>query len=133
MSLGHLSDILVGLGEQSLSFRRDSKDKDYPNKYYENLLMPEERRMENPGADLVEQNIMQKYKAETVLMERSYLNAWRTFQRHSEKIILENFKNLLDGACSPSDLLKALRALSASKVEAAALRDEITSRLLKSA
>lgn len=35
MSLGNLSDILVGLAEQSLSFRRDAKDKDYPNKYYE--------------------------------------------------------------------------------------------------
>jgi len=45
--------------------------------------MPEERRMENIGASLVEQNILQKYKTETVLMERSYLNAWRTFQSHS--------------------------------------------------
>jgi len=79
MSLGNLSDILVGLAEQSLSFRRDAKDKDYPNKFYEDLLMPEERRAENPGAGQVEQHLLNKYKAETVLMERSYLNAWRTF------------------------------------------------------
>lgn len=83
MSLGHLSDILVGLAEQSLSFRRDAKDKDYPNKHYEELLMPEERRQENKGTGFVEQNILQKYKTETVLMERSYLNAWRSFQAHA--------------------------------------------------
>jgi hypothetical protein len=50
MSIGPLSDILVGLAEQSLSFRRDAKDKDYPNKFYEELLMPEERRLGNVGA-----------------------------------------------------------------------------------
>ena len=59
-------------------------------------------------------------------MERSYLNAWRTFQRHSENIIQGHYKSLLDDKCAASDLLKALRALSACKVEAKSLRDEIS-------
>lgn len=58
MSLGNVSDILVGLAEQSLSFRRDAKDKDYPNKQYEDLLMPEERRQDNKTTSFIEQNIL---------------------------------------------------------------------------
>ena len=41
--------------------------------------MPEERRLNNPAASEAEQKILHKYKAEHVLMERSYLNAWRNF------------------------------------------------------
>ena len=42
LQLGNLSQILVGLAEQALSFRRDALDKDYPTEFYEKLLMPEE-------------------------------------------------------------------------------------------
>ena len=42
LQLGNLSEILVGLAEQALSFRRDALDNDYPTEFYEKLLMPEE-------------------------------------------------------------------------------------------
>jgi hypothetical protein len=71
------------LAQQSLSFRRDAKDLDYPNKFYEQLLMPEEQRLNNPAASETEQKFLNKFKVENVLMERSYLNAWRKFQKHA--------------------------------------------------
>lgn len=50
MRLYFISDILVGLAEQSLSARRDALDKDYPNEFYEQLLMPEEKVGNNRNA-----------------------------------------------------------------------------------
>lgn len=55
------------------------RDKDYPNKFYEELLMPEEQRIGNVGVSDYERLHQQKYLAETVLMERTYLNAWQEF------------------------------------------------------
>lgn len=49
MDLSSLSGTLVGLSQQCLSFRRDARDRDYPNKFYEDFLMPEERRPNNPA------------------------------------------------------------------------------------
>jgi hypothetical protein len=49
MNLKTLSNVLIGLADQALSFRRDVRDHDYPTKFYEDLLMPEERRIGNIG------------------------------------------------------------------------------------
>ena len=49
LNLKSLSNVLIGLADQALSFRRDVRDHDYPNKFYEELLMPEERRVGNIG------------------------------------------------------------------------------------
>lgn len=41
--------------------------------------MPEEQRIGNVGVSDYERLHQQKYLAETVLMERTYLNAWQEF------------------------------------------------------
>jgi hypothetical protein len=51
MRLEFISDILVGLAEQAQSQRRCALDKDYPNEFYERLLMPEEDHGRNRHAD----------------------------------------------------------------------------------
>lgn len=51
MRLYFISDILTGLAEQAQSQRRCALDKDYPNEYYEKMLMPEEFQGRNPLAD----------------------------------------------------------------------------------
>ncbi len=130
IDLGSLSNVLIGLNQQALSFRRDAKDLDYPNKFYEDLLMPEERRQGNLGISEEEQ-MMQKFKANNVLMERTYLNGWQTFIRHSNSMVgligelLEKNQKDLEGQ------LIALRALSACKHEAKDLRDKIVSNLVQ--
>jgi hypothetical protein len=45
--------------------------------------MPDEQRLNNPAASETEQKFLNKFKVENVLMERSYLNAWRKFQKHA--------------------------------------------------
>jgi hypothetical protein len=73
--------VLVGLAEQALSQRRDVVDCDYPNKFYEKLLMPDESYYQNDnqsrGLGEVERK---KGKQQYVLMEGSYLKAWRVFK-----------------------------------------------------
>ena len=44
INLKSLSQSLVGLSEQALSYRRDIQGRDYLNKFYEDLLMPLEKR-----------------------------------------------------------------------------------------
>jgi len=44
INLKSLSQSLVGLAEQALSYRRDIQGRDYLNTFYEDLLMPLEKR-----------------------------------------------------------------------------------------
>ncbi len=72
MNLENLSQCLIGLSKQSLSYRRDVLKKDYPNKFYEQYLMPLE--FNDRDAEI-------KYKEyDHVLMEREYLKAWTSFK-----------------------------------------------------
>ena len=71
ISLKTLSQALVGLSEQALSYRRDVNGKDYLHKFYKDYLMPMEKHISgNEVRDL------EKLKYETVMMERGYLKAW---------------------------------------------------------
>ena len=66
-----------------------------------------------------------------VLMERSYLNGWRAFMKHTEDI-LPKIQQLVRR--DPSDIngqMAGLRALSACKFAAPSLRDEMVSNALK--
>lgn len=130
MRLYFISDILTGLAEQAQSQRRCALDKDYPNEYYEKMLMPEEFQGRNPLAD---QEIKERALRKTpyVMMEQSYLNGWRNFSSESSKIIEKHFKRLIHEENSCSGLLKGLRALSACKYEARELRDKIVAKALK--
>lgn len=42
INLSSLSQTLIGMSEQALSYRRDVNQKDYLNKFYEEYLMPHE-------------------------------------------------------------------------------------------
>lgn len=124
-----MSNVLIGLADQALSFRRDVKDKDYPNKHYEDLLMPEERTEGYENVAEFERFLLDN-KAKNVLMERTYLNAWKDFSNHSSSMVAAITK--LVGQ-SPNDVegqLHALRALSACRYESKAVRANIMSNVL---
>lgn len=80
MNIGTLSQALVGLEKLALSYRRDVHREDYLNKFYEDILMPEDKE----GKNLPYQKF---WKEQYVLMERSYLRAWRVFRDESEKLV----------------------------------------------
>ena len=76
--------------------------------------------------------LQQQYKAETVLMERTYLTAWQDFSSQSAKMV----KVIADMvAAKENDVegqLHALRALSACRHESRELRDKIMANIEKS-
>lgn len=72
ISLSTLSQTLVGVSQQALSFRRDVQYKDYLNKFYEEYLMPNEQKLYNHEPHGENKHI----QTDTVMMERGYLLAW---------------------------------------------------------
>ena len=99
--LSSLSNVLVGLSEQALSQRRDVSDRDYPNKFYEQLLMPDERYYEVDNMSKHMGPIARaKAKTQYILMEPSYLKAWREFKAESAKLI-PHIETLVDA--NPED------------------------------
>ena len=46
ISLGSLSQALIGLSQQALSYRREAHDQDYLHKFYEERFMPFEPKNE---------------------------------------------------------------------------------------
>lgn len=113
-----LSQTLVGLSEQALSYRRDVVGKDYLNKFYEDYLMPYEKNLYNSQG----KGVADKFKAETVLMERGYLKAWQQFKSHSQAIIPRLRDLVKEESSSLNGQLHALNALAALKVEERELR-----------
>lgn len=82
INLKSLSQALVGLSEQALSYRRDVLGKDYLNKFYEDYLMPLEKQIHANKTFALE-----KVRYESVMMERGYLKAWQQFKEQSERIL----------------------------------------------
>lgn len=129
LSLGNLSEILVGLSEQALSFRRDAVDRDYPNEFYEKLLMPEEfRPTESTNMSEAEKHEL-KEKHNMVLMERSYLNSWTNFISKAQQLINSHFPEMIKQAQSAEELLRGLRALVDCRLEALPMRNQICDKL----
>jgi hypothetical protein len=126
INLSTLSQTLIGLSEQALSYRRDVNRKDYLNKFYEEYLMPHEQKFYN----MEPQGVQQHIKYDTVLMERGYLLAWQQFKEGASEILprfrtlVSQDKNSLEGQ------LNALSALNACKFEEKALREEILGNAL---
>lgn len=120
-----LSQSLVGLAEQALSYRRDVQGKDYLNKFYEDYLMPEEKEIFDNGII----SFKDRMRTPVVMMERGYLKAWQLFKEHSLRILprltqlVREDKDQLDGQ------LHALSALNAMRVEEPALRSEILTNI----
>jgi len=60
-----------------------------------------------------------------VKMERTYLNAWKTFMERTENIPSVISKMLSTGPVTLEDLYSALRALNVTRFQATEIRDEI--------
>jgi hypothetical protein len=128
ITLKTFSQTLVGLAEQALSFRRDVVDRDYLNKFYEDYLMPQENKKYLSAQN---KDLAHKLKAETVLMERSYLRGWQQLKHHGQilvprmRTLVAEDKDSLDGQ------LNALNALSTIRLEEAELRKQIVDNCLR--
>ena len=124
ISLYTLSSTLVGVQQQVLSYRRDAVDMDYPTEFYEKYLDPDAFMADMVVVqDANEKSELLKKRPKHVLMERSYLNGWRTFMQHTEDILPKIQRLVEDDFNDMNGQMAGLRALSACKFEAKELRD----------
>ena len=126
INLKTLSQALVGLSEQALSFSRDIQRRDYLNKFYEDYLMPLEHKPHNNEFRGVE-----KIQYETVLMERGYLRAWKQFKENADRIAPRLASLVKDDKDHIEGQLNSLAALSACRLDQPALRNEIVGNILR--
>ena len=72
-----------------LSYRRDAADGDYPTEFYEKYLDPVYGMLNSKDAreSASHREALLESRPKYVLMERSYLNGWRTFMQHTEDIL----------------------------------------------
>lgn len=82
ISLGSLSQSLIGLSQQALSYRKEANGHDYLHNYYEKHATTYE--MTDPKHP--DYDVMHHFEPNTVRMERDYLKAWDIFDREVEKI-----------------------------------------------
>lgn len=114
------SSIIIGVAEQAQSFRRDVHGYDYPNKFYENLLMPPEYLTKSDKIHKHVREAVEKTTPTNVLMERSFLKAWRDFYKLTENVP-NTISHMLFWHTGPRRIdsnIVALRALSDSKFSA---------------
>ena len=113
LTIGTMSQTLIGLHNQVLSFRRDSEDKDYLNKFYEQYLMPLENMPNNQEVP----RGMEKFRSEYVEMERTYLRAWQIYKKETANL-LPKFKEMIkDDKANVEGQLYALNALAVTKFD----------------
>lgn len=74
------------MAEQAQSFRRDVHGHDYPNKFYEDLLLPPEYLTKSDRLHKHFKEAIEKTTPTNVLMERSYIKAWRDFYKLTENV-----------------------------------------------
>lgn len=127
ISLSSLSQSLIGLSNQALSYRKEAGGDDYLHKFYENhLTQTEIKNPEHPDFEHAHLN-----EPATVRMARDYVKAWTIFDKEVDQLepriinLINQSKNDLEGQ------LHALHALSACKIEAPETRDQIFNRLIK--
>ena len=104
---------------------------DYPNKFYEDLLMPPEylRKSDRLHEDF--KKFVTKQTPTNVLMERSYLKPWLDFFSHTSNAVstirslLHSHRSNLNWPRFLESNIASLRALSACKFAANSLRQEI--------
>ena len=126
INLKTLSQTLVGLSEQALSFRRDVQRKDYLNKFYEDLLMPLEKKLYNNSW-----RSLDKITYETVLMERGYLKAWTQFKDHADRIAPRLAQLVKEDRENIEGQLSAFSALSSCRLDDPSLRSELVTNCLR--
>jgi len=82
ISLGSLSQSLIGLSRQALSYRREAQDQDYLHKFYEERATPGEIK----DGDDPDFEMGHLVESTCVKMERDYLRAWYIFDKEVEKL-----------------------------------------------
>lgn len=82
ISLESMSEVLIGLSDQALSFRREANDKDYMHKFYEDLALKGEIRDKDHEAF----KYSHLWESTTVRMARDYLKAWDIFEKENESL-----------------------------------------------
>lgn len=121
LNLGNITDILVGLHEMSLGQRRDTNDRDYPNKYYRDLVMPDEakdRPIEYAFYEDTAHDRNINNKTGYVHLDKSYVGSWLIYRQKAKQIVDEHFNKLIKQSNDFGDLLKGLRGLSEAKMDA---------------
>ena len=99
ISLGSLSQSLIGLSRQALSYRREAQDRDYLHKFYEESATPGEPK----DPDDPDFAIGHLVESTCVRMERDYLRAWYIFDKEVEKLwpriqkLIDESENDLEG------------------------------------
>lgn len=127
ISLSSLSQTLVGLQAQCLSFRREPNDKDYLHKFYEDLALEKENFI-NSFENTKKGKVFEE--SQHVGMAREYLKAYKIFERETEKLF-PYLKQLIEKSSKDVEgLLYSLHALSVCKYEAPELRDFISKSFL---
>lgn len=126
ITIGSLSQALIGVADQVMSYRREAHDKDYLHAHYEELLT--QRRAHLTFKEIEEMETYQKPNIDKevvhVQMEREYLKAYSTFAKGMEEIapkllaLFENARGDTEGT------LRGLLALSKCKLEAPELREK---------
>ena len=127
ISLSSLSQTLVGLQRQALSYRREARDRDYLNEAYKNMVAKGEFLELHEAQDL---SLTSKDDYEFVRMERDYLKAWTTFQDGVQKLEKRILKLVGESMENAEDLLFGYRGLCAAKLEAPELREKMNESLL---
>ncbi|CDW84758.1 UNKNOWN [Stylonychia lemnae] len=123
MNLGTLSQAFAGLESLALSYRKDVNREDYLNEFYENYVLPEDKYVK-------EMEYGRFFKQQHVLMERSYLRAWKVFSDESEKL-LPYFRDLVNLDKDNLDAqLNGLTGLAAIRFDEPQLRKQIVQNAL---
>jgi hypothetical protein len=83
ISVSSLSNSIIGLSQQALSFRRDATGKDYLHKFYEDHLTKDIVKDEG-HPDFEHSWLSESFN---VRMKQDYLKAYYVFEREVDKII----------------------------------------------
>ena len=91
ISLGSLSQALIGLSQQAASFRKDATGKDFLHQFYEDHATQAsfgakyDKQKQEPGANST--NIYHHFDTFNVRMKLDYLRAFFTFETESSNMV----------------------------------------------
>lgn len=109
ISVGSLSQSLIGLSQQALSFRKDAQDKDFLHKFYEDHVTRDNIKDEDHEL----YNQAPNFESYNVKMKQEYLRGFYIFEKEAEKILPRLIKLINKSPNDTEGLLHALAALSA--------------------
>ena len=121
ISLGSLSQSLIGLSQQALSYRKEAHGHDYLHDYYEKHATNGD--IKDPDDPMFK--IAHLLESNSVRMQRDYLKAWDIFDREVEQMWPRLEKMIEDNKDDLEGQLHALQAMSSCKIEDPEVREQI--------